>query len=202
MQSVDNKIIQRIYGRGRGSLWSPIDFADLGGREAVDQALSRLTRDGRIQRISRGLYHYPEKHPILGEVAPSIDSIATALAGRDRSRLLPSGAYAANLLRLSEQVPARVVFLTDGGARKVKIGNLTIELRHVTPRRVAAAGRTSGLVIEALRYLGKENLSPERLEPLRELLSEKDRKQLIVDLRLAPAWMHPHLKIIAGKDEK
>lgn len=201
MQSTDKQIINRIYGRGRGSLWTPTDFTDLAGRDAIDKALSRLTSESRIRRIGRGLYHYPQKHPVLGEVAPSIDSIAGALAGRDQSRLLPSGAYAANLLQLSEQVPARVIFLTDGWPRKVNIGKLTIELRRVSPKRVAAAGRTSGLVIEALRYLGKENLTPERLRHLHNLLNEKDRRQLVRDLRLAPAWIHPYLKMIAGEGE-
>ena len=202
MQSVEDKVISRIYGRGRGSVWTPADFGDFGGRDAVDAALSRHARQERIRRIARGLYHYPEKHPILGEVAPSIDNIAKALAGRDHSRLLPSGAYAANLLRLSDQIPARVVFLTDAWSRKVNVGALTIELRRVGPKRVAAAGRTSGLVIEALRYLGKDHVSRKRLEPLLELLSENDQRQLAEDIRLAPEWMQGYLKYIAGEKEE
>lgn len=67
MQSVEGKVISRIYGRGRGSVWTPADFGDLGGRDAVDSALSRHARQERIRRIARGLYHYPEKHPLLGD---------------------------------------------------------------------------------------------------------------------------------------
>ncbi len=198
-QSIDKKVISRIQGRGRGSVWTPTDFADLGARTATAKALSRHATAGRIKRIARGLYSYPEKHPVLGDVAPSIDTIAKALKGRDQVRLLPSGAYAANLLHLSEQVPAQIVFLSDGPNRKVEVGKLLIELKHVAPKRVAAAGRMSGLIIEALRYLGEDYVNGKSIDTIAKSLGEKERKQLIEDLRLAPAWMRPHLRSIAEK---
>jgi len=145
------------------------------------------------------LYHYPEKHRILGEVAPSIQAVAKALAASEQAKLQPSGAYAANLLGLSEQVPAKVIFLTNGRARKVKLGRLLIELRPTTPRRVAAAGRTSGLVFAALRYLGKTHITPERIAHLRKTLSVDDRRQLLADLPSAPVWLHHHLRAIAAE---
>ncbi|MCH6255592.1 DUF6088 family protein [Puniceicoccaceae bacterium K14] len=198
-QSIDKKLLRRIQGRGKGSIWTPTDFTDLGERAAIAKALSRNTKAGRIKRIARGLYSYPEKHPVLGDIAPSIDTISKALKGRDQVRLLPSGAYAANLLHLSEQVPARVVFLSDGPNRKVEVGKLVIELKHVTPKRVAAAGRMSGLIMEALRYQGENYVNDNTIGAIAKSLGKKQRKQLIEDLRLAPAWMRPHLKSIAEK---
>jgi hypothetical protein len=197
-QNVVKSIISRIYGRGRGSVFTPNDFLDLGSRNAVDQSLHRLAKSGPIRRRARGLYHYPETHPVLGEVIPAIDTVAKALAASERVKLLPSGAYAANLLGLSEQVPAKVVFLTNGRARKVKLGKLVIELRPTTPRRVSAAGRTSGLVLAALRYIGKNHVTPERIAHLRTSLSPEDRQRLLVDLPSAPAWLHAHLRAIAA----
>jgi hypothetical protein len=181
-------------------VFSPNDFIDLGSRDAVDQSLHRITESGTIRRIARGLYHYPEQHPLLGEVAPAIEAVAKALAASERVKLQPSGAYAANLLGLSEQVPAKVIFLTGGRAQKVKLGKLVIELRPTTPRRVSTAGRTSGLVIEALRYLGKEHITPERIAHLRKTLSTEDRKQLLADLPSAPSWLHPILRAITAED--
>lgn len=197
MQTIEDRIISRIYGKGRGSVWTPIHFSDLGERPAVAKALSRLVESERIERIGRGLYHYPQTHPILGRIAPSIDAIANALKGRDQVRLQPSGAYAANLLHLSEQVPARIVFLTDGPARKVEVGKLSIEFKQVAPRRVAAWDRATGLVIEALRELGAERITDGKIQRLSGTLNAKDRKRLIDDLGLAPAWMRPILKAIA-----
>ena len=113
-------------------------------------------------------------------------------------RLQPSGAYAANLLGLSEQVPAKVVFLTDGPGRTVTVGPLTVQLRRTTPRNMAAAGRPSGLVIQALRYLGPQHVTTERVARLRRTLTGDDRRALLKDLPLAPTWMHRTLKDLAA----
>ena len=102
-------------------------------------------------------------------------------------------------LGLSEQVPAKVVFLTDGPSRTVKIGRQEIQLRRTTPRNMAAAGRLSGLLMQALRHLGKEHITPARVEHLKRTLPPKERQQLLKDLRLAPAWMHPLFRELAGE---
>ena len=148
-------------------VFTPSDFLDLGSRRAVDLALHRLNRRRILRRLARGLYEYPREHPELGILSPDIEKVAKALAGKDRIRLQPAGAYATNLLGLSEQVPARVVFLTDGASRKVKIGRQQIQLRRTTPRNMAAAGRLSGLLMQALRHLGKEHIIPARMEHLK-----------------------------------
>src|ERR1700756_5141015 len=139
-QSIDSRIVTRINRRGRGSVLVPGDFLDLGSREAVDLALHRLARKGMIRRLARGVYDFPKEHPVLGLLSPSAEAAARALAGRDRTRLQPAGAYAANILGLSEQVPAKAVFLTDGPSRTVKIGPMTIQLRWAAPRKMEAAG--------------------------------------------------------------
>src|SRR5262245_26798567 len=133
-QSAESAILYRIRGGGRGSVVVPTDFLDLGSRQAVGLALHRLAKKGAIRRLARGVYDFPKQHPVLGPLSPSADTIAQALAGRDRTRLQPAGAYAANALGLSEQVPARAVFLTDGPSRPVKIGPFTIHVRRTDSR--------------------------------------------------------------------
>src|SRR5579885_852602 len=196
-QSIDSRILARIHGWGRGAVFVPGDYLVLGSREAVDLALHRLARKGTIRRLARGVYDFPKEHPVLGLLAPSADAVARALAGRDRTRLQPTGAYAANILGLSEQVPAKAVFLTDGPTRTVKIGPTTIQLRRTTARNMAAAGRLSGLLIQALRELGKEHVTPERRAYLKRTLPADKRRELIRDLRLAPVWMHPIFRELA-----
>jgi len=154
-QALDSTVLATIHCRGRGAVFVPADFLPIGSREAVDLALHRLARKGTIRRLSRGVYNYPKQHPVLGPLTPSAEVIAKALAGRDRTRLQPAGVYAANALGLSDQVPAKAVFLTDGPTRTVKIGTITIQLRNTTAKNMAAAGRLSGLLIQALRALGK-----------------------------------------------
>ena len=140
-QPVDTQVRSRIYGNGRGWVFTPKHFQGLGSSDSIDSALRRLKATGIIRQLARGLYDYPVQDQVLGTVAPSADAIARALVARDAIRLQPSGAYAANVLGLSEQVPSRIVFLTDGPARKVKIGKREILLQHTTPRNVATAGR-------------------------------------------------------------
>lgn len=197
MQTTDSRLTSRIYGHGRGAVFTPNDFLDLGGRDAVDKALSRLTARGVIRRLARGLYEYPREHPELGTLSPDLERVAKALAGKNRIRLQPAGAYAANLLGLSEQVPARIVFLTDGPSRTVKIGRQEIHLRRTTPRNMAAAGRLSGLLMQAFRSLGRQHITRQRLARLKQTLPAKERKQLIKDLPLAPTWMHPFFRELA-----
>ncbi|HUG25962.1 MAG TPA: DUF6088 family protein [Albitalea sp.] len=134
---------------------------------------------------------------MLGTLWPSVDEVVKALIGKDRLRLQPTGAYAANLLGLSEQVPARVEFLTDGTSRTVQVGPMRIVLKRTTPRQMAAAGRSSGLVIQALRSLGPEHIGADRVARLRRALPASERRALLDDLALAPTWMRPLLRELA-----
>ncbi len=136
-------------------------------------------------------------HPDLGPLWPSAEAIARAIAGRDNIRLQPAGAYAANLLGLTEQVPAKVVFLTDGPTRNVKIGPTIIQFRRTTPRNMAAAGRLSGLVIQAFRHLRREHVTAERIARLKRTLPAAGRRAFVRDIKLAPSWMHPILRQLA-----
>lgn len=189
MQSIDDKIISTVYGHGRGFVFTPKLFSSLGDQRVVGTALTRLSRKGTIRRLARGLYDYPRKHPQLGLLSPAIDDVANALKGRDATRLQPSGAYAANLLGLSNQVPMKVVFLTDGVSKCVKLGKQEIILKRTTPRNMATAGRISGLVMQALRHLGQRHVDDSVLHALDRRLSNDDKKQLAKDLQYAPAWI-------------
>ena len=199
-QAVDSKILASIRKQGRGSVFVPTDFLGIGSRRAVDVALHRLIRQGLIRRLARGIYDYPKEHPVLGPLEPSAEAIARALAGRDRTRLQPAGAYAANTLGLSEQVPARIVFLTDGPARTVTVGPTTIQLRRTTPKNMETAGRLSGLLIQALRELGQDHITPVRIAHLKRTIPASKRRELLKDIRLAPAWIHPIFRELAGED--
>jgi hypothetical protein len=196
-QAIEAQIVAAIHSRGRGSVFVPADFLDIGSRRAVDVTLHRLTRQGAIRRLARGVYDFPKEHRILGPLTPSAEAVARALAGRDRTRLQQAGAYAANTLGLTEQVPAKMVFLTDGPAKMVKIGSMTIQLRRTTPKNMEAAGRLSGLLIQALRELGQEHITLERREHLKRTIPLEKRKELLKDLRLAPTWMQPIFRELA-----
>ncbi len=195
--SIDHQIFNAITALGHGAVFVPTDFLSLGNRQTVDIVLHRLVQKGTIRRLARGIYDFPKEHPKLGTLQPSPEKIAEALVGRDCTRIQPTGAYAANILGLSEQVPAKVVFLTDGPSRTVKIGATTIQLRRTTLKNMAMAGRLSGLLVQALRELGKENVTPERLKHLKRTIPLNARKELLKDIRFTPEWMHSIFRELA-----
>ncbi len=202
LRSIDNKIIKRIYGHKKGWVFTPSHFSDLGSRDAVASALRRYRQSGRIRQLARGLYDYPRTDSELGMLTPSPEAVARALAGRDAVRLGPSGAYAANLLGLSNQIPMKIVYFTDGRSRTVQIGKKHIILKQTTPRNMATAGRISGLVIQALRSLGRQHVDNEVIAQLDRRLNTEDRKRLLKDVRFAPAWIADIMRRLGKKKEK
>lgn len=198
MQSIVSKIKKRIYSKNKGFVFTKSQFLDLGSRTAVAKTLERLADSGAIRRLARGLYDYPEKHPVLGDLPANYERIAQALAGRDNLKIQPSGAYAANLLGLTEQVPAKIVFLTDGANRVVQVKNQQIILKRTTPKNMATAGNVSGLVIQALRYLGKNHIDDKVIGLLKKRLAGEDKRQLMRDFRYAPAWIGSIFKQLQG----
>jgi len=198
-QVIEPRVSAILSDHGKGWVFTPRDLAHIGDPRSVGMALTRLSRKGVIRQLARGLYDYPVDHPVLGRVAASADAVAKALASRDAVRLQPSGAYAANILGLSEQVPTKIVFLTDGPSRKVKIGQREIILKRTTPRNIATGGRKSGTVIQALRYLGQKQVDDKVIAILRRQLDAGDKAQLLKDLKYAPAWVAEILRRLVDK---
>lgn len=199
--SVDARVLRRIRAHLAEWIFTPADFADLGARTAVASALARYKAAGVIRQHARGVYGVPRQHPLLGALQPSLDAMVAALQRRDSARFGPAGAHAANLLQLTEQVPATVEYLTDGPSRSVKVGRMHIKLVHTTPRQMAAAGRLSGMLVQALRNLGPHHVTPARIAKLRKIVPQKERSKLLKDLGLAPAWMRPHFLEVARADD-
>ncbi|MYN46086.1 hypothetical protein GTP23_13605 [Pseudoduganella sp. FT93W] len=186
---VDASIRQLIEKSDPGKVFTPADFLQLGSRAAVDQALSRLARSGALRRLRRGFYDKPREHATFGRLLPDTTSIAQAVAEKLQLRIQPSGAYAANLLGLSEQVPLKLTFLTDGPSRTVTVGRQTVMLKHTTPKNMATAGRISGLLIQALRHMKQAQMDVKAIAKLHQTLSDTDKNILRQDAHLAPAWI-------------
>jgi hypothetical protein len=193
---IDRRIV-KANTANPGRVYTPFDFLDLGSPHSVGMALTRMVRNGALRRVARGLYDVPRHHRLLGALQPTADEIAHALSRRDGAVVQPAQETAANLLNLSEQVPARAIYETDGPDRTVRVGSLTVQLKHRPPRQVRGASPMSRLVFAALRSIGNANVDETRVARLRETLSARDRAALLKDLPLAPAWMHPHLRQIA-----
>jgi hypothetical protein len=196
-QSVDDKIIRSINARAYASVFSTKDFIAFGNAPAVGQALARLAKAGTLLRVHQGLYYLPRSHPILGQTSPDPTAVVEALMKGTGAQWQFSGPYAANRLGLSEQVPAKILVLTDGTPRRVALGKLTLIFRHVAPRSLLGAGRPAGLVIQALRHLRKTGLSPADVARLRQRLDAATKADLAALAPSLPAWMQPIIGEIA-----
>ena len=191
MQSVEDKILISLKKSGRGVAFSPTRFAHYGSAAAVQKAIERLTDDGKIIRVARGVYSYPkiDTELGLGVIYPTFDEIAACIANRDRTLIAPAGAYAVNKLGLSTQVPMNAVYITNGESRTIDIRNgRSIVFKHAAPKNFAFESSFAQLVAIALKEIGKDNLIQEQKATLKQVLSQQPRISEM-DLKLMPAWV-------------
>lgn len=187
--SVEKQMISYLSNLPQGKIFFPENFQDFGSEEAVRQALHRIEKNGVLIRLAQGIYLYPKKDDILGVLYPSLDEVARAIAKRDRARIIPTGVQALNKLGLSSQIPMKAVYLTDGAAREIQVGKSTIKFKRTTPKNLAVKGEISGLVIQALREIGKDQMTSSQRDQIYELLQKEDPATLRHDATLAPAWI-------------
>jgi hypothetical protein len=190
-------IRQRISGKKPESVWSPMDFLDLGNRDAVDKTLQRLTQAGELRRIGRGLYDKPAVSRLTKKPkAPDYHQLIQLVERRDQCRILVDGMTAANDLGLTDAVPSRIILHTDARIRPMRLGNLVIEFKPTAPSKLYWAGRPAMRVVQALHWL-KDILPGDReriMGRLRSILKNPTnglliREDLRKGLSTLPAWM-------------
>jgi hypothetical protein len=197
-QAVEKRIISRIYGNGRGWAFSQADFADLGARSTIDSALHRREREGIIRRVIRGIYDYPRTSKALGgPMSPNIDQVAHALARKFAWRIQPDGATAQNLLGLSTQVPARVVYLSDGPDRSYIVGPTKLAFEHTALKEAGFKFRESRLIVQALKAFGEGRITPKVVTQIRGQFDSSLRQQILHDTKTATGWVYAVIQEIA-----
>jgi hypothetical protein len=191
-QSIDNKVLEKIKKCGRGRMFFSSDFASYGGAKSVLKALERLTKAKVLLRLSQGIYYYPkmDKELGIGVLYPSLETIASAIAKRDKARIVPTGLYALNRLGLSTQVPMNIVYLTDGTPRKINIANgRGILFKRAAPKNFSFHSELVMLIVFALKELKQENVTSEHLEKIKQLLQQEPKEKVMADAALMPAWI-------------
>lgn len=197
MQPIDNKIISRIYGRGRGWAFTKTDFVAEFGETNIHKSLSTLEKSGRIRRVIRGVYDYPRYSDLLKqELSPDIDQVAEALARKFNWKIYPSGDAALNLLGLSTQVPAKWIYLSNGPNREYRIGKHSLSFRKTALKDLGFSERESGLIVQALKALGKDNIDTKIISALRKRLDGKKCTRILKDTRTVTGWVYKIIKEI------
>lgn len=197
MQAIENKIISRVYGNGRGWSFCKNDFIDLGNASAIDKALSRLAHSQRIRRITRGLYDYPRFSDLLQKtLSPDIDQVAYAYARKFSWRIEVYGDSALNLLGLSTQIPAQYVYLSDGPSKSYDIMGATLSFKKSSLKDIGFKHRESTLIVQALKALGKEHLTENVFAKIREQIDEKSYPKILRDTQGSTGWIYEAIKQI------
>lgn len=190
-QSLKSKVLARIYGRGRGWAFSKMDFGAEFSPEGAQRALSRLAASGVIRRVMRGVYDYPPKGLSAGTYrSPDLHQVAQALARKFSWRIQPTGNAALNLLGLSNQVPGRWVYLSDGPARQYTIGKQTLDFRKAPLKEAALKTKEGALLVQAIKALGKDRLDAEVMAKLSAYLKQQDCSRILQDTKAVPEWIH------------
>ena len=187
MPSLPSEIMNHAAESPEGTLLCPSALLHLGSRAAVDQALSRLARRGDLIRVCQGVYVQPIQTR-FGSRSPAVDKVLAALSALWGETIVPCGGTAANTLGLTTQVPVRSVYLTSGPNRQLKLGGLSVELRHAPRWQLVAPHRPAGDAVRALAWLGPDEVE-ENLETLEHKLSPEDMEELAASRAVMPAWL-------------
>lgn len=216
-ESIENTVLHRIYGNGRGWSFSRKDFAMLGEPGTIDRALSRLAEKGVIRRVMRGLYDYPAYSKLLKkELSPDIDQVAHALARKFGWQIQVSGNAALNMMGLSTQVPTQYLYLSDGPSKSYQVGNRVIEFKKTRFTQVGLKYQQSEILVQAIQALGEQLLTTEQKSKIRDYLaatsgikdvietgqlSELLVNRILKDTQYVTAWIVQRIRqVLLSKD--
>ena len=193
------KIKLRINEMKCGSVFIAKDFLDITKYETARKALNRLTDDGIIKKVVRGVYYNPRYSKKLKEhEVPSPHQVALAIARKFNWNIAPSGITALNLLGLSTQVSAKWSYISDGASNSFKFGNITIEIKHRNNREITGMSYKTALVIQGIKALGKSNVDDVMVTKIRAALTEEERQILLVESKLTTVWVYQVIRTICG----
>jgi hypothetical protein len=193
MENVHKHIEHSVSRRKKGDLIFPTDFRGKGAQTAVKIALSRLSKEGKLKRLAHGIYYVPKIDPLFGAIYPAAEEIAEAIAKKEKVRIKPAGAYALHRLGLTTQVPTKLVYITDGENRQIKIGKTTIRFKATTPKKMAMEGQLSSLVILALDELNAKNIDTDTEKKIKMILEKENPGLLKRNLALTSGRIHDYI---------
>ena len=196
-----NQIRGNIERAEAGSVFVSTDFTDITDKKTVNMGLIRLADEGLIKKILFGVYYKPEFSELLGEtVAPSPNKVAHALARNFGWTIVPCGDTALNRVGLSTQVPSQWVYVSDGAYKEYTFDNTTIKFKRTTNKEISKVSYKTALTIQALKALGKENITEQVISRLKKILTDEEKEKMLAESKSATSWVLELIKVIC-KDE-
>ena len=201
MQSVHSQLEDKILSLKKGTIVFVSDFAKLGSSENVKKVLLRLEKKQLLVRLAHGIYLYPKIDKELGVLYPSAESIAEAIAKRDKIRIIPTGIFALQQLGISTQIPMNVIYLTDGAPRKIKVGKRTITFKKTAPKNLAIKNKILSNVVQGLKELGKESITDEIRQRINQALEKVPLEILKEEILNAPVWVRNEVLFLNNRNK-
>ena len=193
------QIQERIGCVPEGTIFVSSDFADIADTETIRRNLNRLTQTGTLRRILKGVYEKPKYSKLLDEyVAADPDAVAKALARSYHWTIAPCGNTALNLLGLSTQVTAVWSYISDGPYKTYEWNSTKLEFKHRTNKEITGLSYMTSLVIQALKTLGKSNVTPEIIQVLSEKLTADDKKACLKEATESTDGVYDTIRQICG----
>lgn len=183
-----NKVITHIQSIPKGRAFASSTLKHLATPTNTRKILERLTKQGELRRIARGIYARPKKTQ-FGEVLPSHEEIARVSAQAHGEVIAVHGAVAAQQLGLTTQVPMQPIYYTTGNSRTIKTNKQTIILIHISPSKLVNPGTIVCTVISALWYMGNKNVSIDTINKIEKQLTKQDFTLVLQHREFMPAWM-------------
>jgi hypothetical protein len=197
MSKLYDKAFYFIVGHGRGWAFSSSDMMTKFSRQQSDNLLSDLVKDGKIRRVSRGIYDYPKYSELLQkELLPDIDQVARAYARKFNWRIEVSGESALNLLGLSTQIEGKYTYLSDGANRSYEVFGTTLEFKKTSLKNIGFKHKESSLVVQALKALGKEQINDEVISKIKKQIDTKKCSSILKDTKSTTVWIYEAIKRI------
>ncbi len=194
-----DKILKRIKSKKRGWVFCAKDFHDLSARNTIDKTLSRLADDQTIIRLVRGVYYFPIIQKDIGIIPPDMNVVAKAIADNAGITIYPSGATSANILGLSNQVPAQNIYLTHGKSITKHIGKNSIQFKHTRINPIPNTPTIVVMVLNALNYIGKNKVDDSVIKKCSKYLNDTDKKSLQRMSSKVSGWISDFIpKIVAA----
>lgn len=190
---IKESVMRKIAESEPHAIFFISDFSDLGSPETIRKLLTYATMEGLLEKVGQGIFVKP-KDSRFGRIPVPAESVAQAIAERDRSEILPTGSTAANIIGLSTQVPMNLSYITTGSTRTVEVGNRRISFKHASPKNFACKGKAMCIIIQGLREVGEKELADSQYAAIKNFINKMDDPYLEEDLLLAPVWMQRIIK--------
>lgn len=183
------KQIENIMSENQGKIFSINDFYNIGTKNTIKSVLYRLNEENKIKRLMDGLYIKPKYSNILKEYSyPDASEVAQKLADKFSWTIAPAGDTALNYTGLSTQVPNEYIYISDGAYREYLYRNKKIIFKHTTNRNITSYSKELAILIQAVKALGKDNISEEHIKKL-EVFAKNIEEDLKDDTLKLPFWI-------------